>query len=171
MKRILKFSGTIAAVVAVVCGGVFLWGALLSSEYTADAKIVVAANPPDVWDAVTSPEGQSEWRTSVNSVEHIPHGWIEHTPSGKVRVESKLEQPYSRFRIQLEESGADVSGTREFKFESVQGGTRVTVTEQGRVSSPVSRFLLAVVLGYDYTLRQYLGDLKAHVESGGSDSK
>lgn len=51
------------------------------------------------------------------------------------------------------------TGSWTFDIEPAANGSRLTITERGRVSSPVFRLLARFVFGYEGAMRQYHNDL------------
>ena len=56
--------------------------------------------------------------------------------------------------------GKGYSGTWTFDIKPTPSGSRLTITERGRVFNPLFRLIGKYVIGYDRTIRNYQRDLE-----------
>lgn len=66
------------------------------------------------------------------------------------------DDPPRRLVGRIVDTGAPFGGSWTYQVTPVDGGSRVSVTEDGWVSNPIFRFMARFVFGYHSTLDSYL---------------
>ena len=92
-----------------------------------------------VWDAVSDPASARSF--------------------GAARVEQAIPVP-GRVLVRRVVGERDFGGTWTYELEPDGSGTRLTITEEGEVYSPIFRFLMRFVLGQTRTIDAYLEALR-----------
>ena len=160
IRWLLYGAGTLLFLIAVVVGV----GLLLPVSHQASRSVRISRPPAEVFALIADFERHPEWRTDVRRVT------VEGTGVGaKVREESggdtlrlRVEawEPPGRLRMRIDDPALPFGGTWTYTLRPVDGGTELTVVEDGEVYNPVFRFMSRFVLGHDATIARYLADLK-----------
>jgi uncharacterized protein YndB with AHSA1/START domain len=155
----------------VLVGGVLLVGSRLPEEHEATMERMVPGSNDEVWNVITTVERFPEWRPGVDRVERLEDrnglpAWREHGSGGSLTLGVVwLERP-DRLVVRVADDGGAFGGSWTYDLSPADdGGTRVTITEQGSVHSPFFRFVSRYVLGHERTLRTYLDALEAHMHA------
>lgn len=168
MKRIRRwFVGTalgLGALLAIVLGV----GWFVPVEHSATAERLISAPQEAVWRAMTEIAEMPAWRSSVDRVEPAAgvggrRAWREIGSTGVMTLEVTESTPPARFVTRIADEGLPFGGTWTYELTPVDGGTRVRITEDGEIYSPLFRFVARFVIGYDGTMRTYLDDLEAYL--------
>jgi uncharacterized protein YndB with AHSA1/START domain len=165
MKRVLL--GIVIAVAAVVATVVGI-GYGLPEAHTATVYADIGASRSDVWPLVAEPERAPEWRSSVDRVEGRPDtdgqpAWTEISSTGPMPMALVERVPEERLVTRILDEGMPFGGTWTIELaDTPNGGTRVTITEDGRVYNPVFRFVSRFIMGHYGTAERYLRDLGSH---------
>ena len=78
---------------------------------------------------------------------------------GKINFELADDVPPQRMVTRILDTDLGYSGKWTYLFTAENGGTRVTITEDGEVSNVLFRFMARYVFGYTATLDGYLDSL------------
>ncbi len=154
-----------------VTGLVFLVVAiafLLPVEHSATVSREVTGTPEEVWAVITDVESFATWRTDVDRAERLEPragwpAWREEGPSGTLTFEMGAVEPPKRLVTSIVDEGLPFGGTWTYVLDPSDGGTRVTITEDGRIYSLVYRFVSRFFLGYEGTMVTYLDGLEARM--------
>jgi len=162
MKWVLIIVGLLAVLVAVV----LLIGTTLPQNHTASRSAHLNAPSDSVWALVTDVEQYPSWRREVDSVAVIqsPDGkltWREFSGGDKITFEAMTMERPSRFVARIADKGLPFGGSWDYRVEPDGSGSRITITENGEVYSPVFRFISRYVMGHTATLDKYLKSLAA----------
>lgn len=165
MKRVLRWAGwTFAGLVGLVLVAVAI-GLFLPESHTATATRVVGGSPIEVWDAITDVERFTTWRPGLDEAERLPDRdglpvWREAGRTGSMTLQVTEFDPPRRLVTRIADEGLPFGGTWTYEVEEAEGGTRVTLTEDGEIYNPFFRFVSRYVLGYDATMNAYLDGLE-----------
>jgi uncharacterized protein YndB with AHSA1/START domain len=167
MRWILR----LALVALVGVGGVLLIGGALPENHEATLERVVPGSSSEVWDVVTTVERFPEWRPGVDRVERLEDrnglpAWREEGSGGSLTLSVVwLERP-DRLVVRVADDDGAFGGSWTYDLSPAdERGTRVTITEQGHVDSPLFRFVSRYVMGHERTLRRYLDALEARMHA------
>ena len=140
-------------------------GALLPVGHTAAVRLVLSQPPEAVYEVITDVARAPEWRTGLDSLRVVSPGpplrWRESTKWGTIEFARVDAIPPRTVR-------AEIQGEREQGFGGTwtwdvvprpEGGSVVTITENGEVYNPIFRLLSRYVFGPYATLEQYARDL------------
>ena len=129
---------------------VFAVGLSRPETHVARTRARYAVAPAVLWATLADVEGWAEWNPEVRSVERLPD-WNGHPVVnivgswGAARTELTVVDPPARLRTEMD--AGDFSGSWSYELEPTDdGGTLLTVTEEGRVGSA---FLRALMLFHD----------------------
>lgn len=149
-----------AGAAALVCG----IGALLPRDHVATGEALVPAPPEAVAALVRDVEAYPRWRSGVRQVEGVERRagavrFVERSGGGAIAFLLVEEAPGTRFRSTITDPGLPFGGYWTIALEPAPDGTRVRIEEHGFVRNVVFRFISALILGHDKTIRAYLADL------------
>lgn len=162
MKRWLV--GAAVVVVALVLG-VLIAGALLPEEHHASRTLVTKQSPQAIWDAINDHANEPAWRSDVASVTFLGERngkpvWQENYKDGNTVALMTTEwQPPTRMVRELTDLEGPFSGRWEIDITPTPSGSNVTITEIGKVSNPVFRFVSKYIIGHTKFMERYLTGL------------
>ncbi len=146
----------LVALVAVV-------GVLLPREHSAASSIVVGQPPDSVWPLVRDVGRLADWWPDVERVEQVEDAagrevWRQHLRVGAaMSIVVTEDVPPTRFVTEIDApEGAPFGGSWTYEIRAVNGGTRVTITEDGWIANPFFRLMANVVFGLHGTMDSYL---------------
>lgn len=166
-------------VAACGVGGILAFAAVpwivglgLPAEHTVSVSAEVAGTPDEVWRVLADPVGYPEWRPEVRSVrilgdEQDSETWREVTAEGAVTYRRLEADPPERMVVEIADRDLPYGGRWSYALERAGDGTRVTITEDGVVHSPLFRFFARFVFGHDATARAFLDALRDRMEGPG----
>lgn len=168
MRMLIYIVLALVGLILLLAGAFGIVGSCLPEEHTASVTVEVGQPREKVWEALNDIDAFPSWAVGVDKVETLPTG-----PGGGRR----FRQTQGRNTFVLEETAKEApglvtrtidddnkmfSGSWEHRLEEAPGGrTRVTVTEVGRVPSPIPRAIMRVFFGWDFYLNKFADALKA----------
>lgn len=156
---VIVLGGLIAIVVGI--------GFALPEAHLASVRADVSAPRADVWSLISDVERAPEWRSDVDRVEIRPAvdgrpAWEEISGTGPLPMALVESVPEERRVTRILDDGMPFGGTWTIELgDAPGGGTRVTITEDGRVYNPIFRFVSRFIMGHYGTAERYLRDLGA----------
>ena len=159
-KWILIVVGALVGIVAAV----LLIGALVPESHVA-SRVARYDQPPEaIWTAITDFEEFPSWRSSVDTVEALerPDGktaWVENGGFGPMPMAVEETTPPRRLVLRIADPELPFGGSWTYEISPSNGGSSLTITEAGQITSPLFRFMSRFVFGYTATMETYLIDL------------
>ena len=158
-----KLAIALLAVLGLVVGlliALYAYATTLPETHTASVTAMIPA-PPDEVRARVEDWRDPSWKEGVTAVEDL--GIVD----GRQRfrectwecLDFEVVPGGEGYRTRVVDN-PDFGGTWTWRFEPVDGGTRVTLTEDGEVYSPVFRLFMVHVFGTDGTIREVMGALE-----------
>jgi len=164
-KWVLAGFGALVGLIAAV----YVIGMLLPRNHRAAVTFEVAQSSEDVWQYITDIERFPTWRTDVDRVEVAPArdglpAWTEYGPGGALPLFAEAVDAPGRLVVRIG-AGLPFGGTWTYELAPIgPTSTRVTITEDGEVYSPIFRFVGRFFIGYEATLHRYRDALVAAME-------
>ena len=163
---ILIVVGVIAAVVVLV-GIVALIGSSLPKSHVASRSILLHRSPQEVYAVARNFEAAPKWRADVKRIDVDvraggPVHFREEGKHGTVNYALVEDVPASRMVTKILDTDLGYSGQWTYMFVPEDGGTRVTIREDGEVSNVIFRFMSRYVFGQTSTMDSYLNSLAKH---------
>ncbi len=158
MKWVLIVIGGLVAMIALMA----VIGAFVAREHLATSTITLHQPPDSVWKVVRDIGGITAWwpeiKESVRQPDRDGHEvWRQKMSGFDVPLIVMESTPPRRLVTQIDTgAGAAFGGTWTYALTPDSGGTRISVTEAGRIGNPIFRFLSRFVFGYYGSLDGYL---------------
>jgi uncharacterized protein YndB with AHSA1/START domain len=167
MKTLILIVVGIIVGVALLAGVIALIGSRLPKAHSASRSVLLRQSPQSVYAAVRDFKSAPNWRSDVKRIEVEPQGsgplhFREEGKNGTVNYELAEDVPGQRMVTRILDTDLGYSGKWTYVFASENGGTRLTITEDGEVSNALFCFMSRYVFGYNATLDSYLASLAKH---------
>ncbi len=160
-------------VVAVVGGLVLLVGIMaligsrLPKNHVAARSIFLRKSPQDVYAVIRDFASTPKWRAGVKQVDvdNSPGGPIyfrEVSKQGTVNYELVEDVPAQQMATRIRDTDLGYAGQWTYTLAAENGGTRITIREDGEVSNVLFRFMSRYIFGQTSTIDSYLTSLAQH---------
>ena len=148
----------------LLAGIVALIGSRLPKTHVASRSILLRQSPQNVYAVVRDFASAPKWRSDVKQIEVEP-GTVyfrEVGKNGTINYELVEDVPAQRMVTRIRDTDLGYSGQWTYLFAAENGGTRVTIREDGEVSNVLFRFMSRYVFGHTATIDSYLTSLAKH---------
>ena len=165
MSRLKHWLLIVVGVLVALVLGVLVAGMLLPEEHHASRTLVTKQSPQAIWDAINDHASETQWRSDVKSVASLGERdgkpvWREDYKDGnKVTLMTTESKPPTRIVRELTDLEGPFSGRWEIDIVPTPEGSKVTVTEIGKVSNPFFRFVSKYIIGHTTFMERYLTGL------------
>lgn len=164
MRLLIRIVVGVVAGLALLIGVVALLGSRLPKDHVASRSIVLRRSPQEVYALVRDFGSAPKWRADVNrtEVEESQNGRVyfrEEGSSDTINYELVEDVPAERMVTRIRDTDLGYSGQWTYTFTPENGGTRVTIREDGEVSNVIFRFMSRYVFGHSATIDSYLTSL------------
>lgn len=171
MKLLIRIIAAIIVGLALLAGVVALVGSRLPPEHVASRSLFLRRSPQDVYAVVRDFGSAPRWRSDVKQVdvETQPNGPVYFREVGSndtVNYELVEDIPGTRMVTRIRDTDLGYSGQWTYTFAPENGGTRLTIREDGVVSNVIFRFMSRYVFGHTATIDSYLAALAKHFGEG-----
>lgn len=148
----------------LLAGVVALIGSRLPKSHVASRSILLHQSPQEVYAVVRDFGSAPKWRSDVKQMEvEAPQGgpvyFREIGKNDTVNYELVEDIPAQRMVTRIRDTDLGYSGQWTYLFAAENGGTRVTIREDGEVSNVLFRFMSRYVFGQTATIDSYLTSL------------
>jgi len=160
MKLLIFILVGIVGGVLVIFGVMALIGSMLPKAHVASRSILLHRTPQDVYTVVRDFGSAPSWRADVKRIEvETPVYFREEGKHGTVNYELVEDVPAQRMVTRIRDTDLGYSGQWTYSFTPENGGTRVTIREDGEVSNVLFRFMSRYIFGQTSTIDSYLTSL------------
>ena len=167
--QILKWIGLVVLVIGGLIVLIAIVGATLPVKHVATRSASFKATPQQVWDVITGPP---TWRPDVIRYEELPtrdghRVWIEYGKAdSKMTYEVVESNPPQKLVTRIADANLPFGGTWTYDVApAADGGSTLTITENGEIYNPIFRFMSRYVMGYNGTMGRYLQALQDRLRS------
>jgi hypothetical protein len=165
MRWIVWIIGGIGSVITLVS----LIGWRLPKAHTAMAVARVPLPPEALYTLLSDVSQYQSWRTELTELHRLPDrngrpAWIEETRRGRIPFYfERMERP-ALLVTRIADPSLPFGGTWTYQISGApDGGSDLTITENGEVYNPIFRFMARFVFGYRTTLDAFVGNLEKRV--------
>ena len=163
MKLLILIVVGIVGAVLLLAGVMALIGSMLPKAHVASRSILLHRSPQDVYAVVRDFGSTPKWRADVKRIEvETPVYFREVGKHGTVNYELVEDVPAQRMVTRIRDTDLGYAGQWTYSFTPENGGTRVTIREDGEVSNVLFRFMSRYVFGQTSTIDSYLTSLAKH---------
>ena len=163
MKLLIFILVGIIGGVLLLAGVMALIGSMLPKAHVASRSILLHRAPQDVYAVVRDFGSAPRWRADVKRIEvEKPVYFREEGKHGTVNYELVEDVPAQRMVTRIRDTDLGYSGQWTYSFTPENGGTRVTIREDGEVSNVLFRFMSRYIFGQTSTIDSYLTSLAKH---------
>lgn len=164
MRLVIFIVVGVLAGIVLLGGIVALIGSRLPKTHVASRSILLRQSPHDVYAVVRDFAAAPSWRAEVKQMdvearEGGPVYFREVATHGTVNYELVEDVPAQRMVTRIRDTDLGYSGQWTYTFAAENGGTRVTIREDGEVSNVLFRFMSRYVFGQTSTIDSYLTSL------------
>lgn len=152
----------------LLIGGIMaLIGSMLPKAHVTSRSILLHRSPQDVYATVRDFGSAPKWRADVKRMEvEAPQGgpvyFREEGKHGTVNYELVEDVPAQKIVTRIRDTDLGYSGQWTYSFTPENGGTRLTIREDGEVSNVLFRFMSRYIFGQTSTIDSYLTSLAKH---------
>lgn len=145
----------VAGLVVLPFAGLYLYGLFLPTEYETQVVGVIQAPPEALYASIAAPGDQGDWRPGVTDVEQgeAIEGdpvVVLHTGDNELTLRRTEADAPSHVTWEVVPSRKHVfQGQWTYDLEPAGGGTRLTVRESGRITSPFAMAATRALFGLD----------------------
>jgi uncharacterized membrane protein len=167
MKLLIYIIVGIVAGLLVLAGIIALIGSRLPKAHVASRSILLHRSAQDVYAVVRDFDSAPKWRSDLKRIEvdaqpGRPVYFREEGKNGTINYEVVEDVPTQRMVTRIRDTDLGFSGQWTYQFAPENGGTRVTIREDGEVSNVIFRFMSHYVFGQTATIDSYLTSLAKH---------
>ena len=167
MRLLIYIVVAVVAAIILLVGIMALIGLRLPKNHVASRSIFLRKSPQDVYAVIRDFASMSKWRADVKQVdvETSPGGPVyfrEVAGHGTVNYELIEDVPAQRMVTKIRDTDLGYGGQWTYTLAAENGGTRVTIREDGEVSNVLFRFMSRYVFGQTSTIDSYLTSLATH---------
>ena len=167
MKLLIYIVAGVVGAVVLLVGVVALIGSMLPKTHEVSRSIWLHRPPQDVYAVIRDFSSTPKWRADVKEVDVEasqggPVYFREVAKHGTVNYELTEDVPAQRMVTRIRDTDLGYSGQWTYTLSPENGGTRVTIREDGEVSNVLFRFMSRYIFGHTSTIDSYLTSLAKH---------
>src|SRR6185503_15044267 len=167
MRLVIYIVVGVIGVVVVLVGIMALIGSRLPKNHGASRSILLRKSPQDVYAVIRNFASTPKWRADVKQVDVEgsqggPVYFREEGKQGTVNYELTEDVPGQRMVTRIRDTDLGYGGQWTYTLAPENGGTRVTIREDGEVSNVIFRFMSRYIFGQTSTMDSYLTSLANH---------
>jgi hypothetical protein len=141
-------------------------GLFLPRDHLAARHVTLAKPPADVWRAIADLDAQPTWRRGLERIEKLDgNQFREHTSQGTITYAIEEACEPERRITRIADDKLPFGGRWIYELAPTDGGTRLTITEDGFIRNPIFRVLSKTVFSTTSTIESFLRDLAKHLGS------
>lgn len=165
MGRLKRALIVIVAILVALILVVLVVGTLLPEQHNVSRTLQTKQSPQAVWDTINDHANEPKWRSDVASVQSLGERngkpvWQENYKDGnKVALITTESKPPTRMVRELTDLEGPFSGRWEIDIQPTPIGSNIKITEVGRITNPVFRFVSRYIMGQTTAMEKYLRSL------------
>lgn len=169
MKILLFGAIGLVALVLLAALVLFLAGSRLPREHRSIVTVDLPAPRAAVWKAITDYAAMPQWWPAVKSIriEKLPDGteltWNTDSHGHEIPFRTAESKPNEKLVRVIAKDDLPFGGTWTYELADANGGTRLTLTEDGVIRPPIFRAIATWFFGLDTNQRDHLAHLEKHL--------
>lgn len=161
MKLFIVIVGSVIAAALLLVGLIVLIGSTLPRSHVASRSVLLHQSRQQIYTVIRDFGSAPTWRGDIQGIEIINSPgeklhFREQGKHGNVTYELAEDVPNERIVTRIVDTDLGYSGKWTYAFAEEDGGTRVSITEDGDVSNVVFRFMSRYIFGHTATIEAYL---------------
>ena len=161
MKTALFIGLGLVAAVLVAAAVVAAIGATLPKSHVTTRRASYRQTPETIFAAISDFANAPSWRRELERVEMLePVGGLprfrEHARHDVIAMEVVESRPPRRLVVRIADPNLPFGGRWVYEVQPAEGGSTLSITEEGEIYNPIFRFMARFVLGTHGTLEAYL---------------
>jgi uncharacterized protein YndB with AHSA1/START domain len=170
MRLVLVILASCGGLMVVAAAVVSIVGAALPERHEATRSIILPAAPADVYRVIADQQNAPAWRKDLTRVEMLGASggrkqFREHGTNGTVTYEVVEDVPGQRLVTRIVDRDLGYSGSWTYVITRREGGSVLTITENGQVSNVLFRFMSRFVFGHTKSIDSYLASLSRYMNA------
>ena len=163
MKLLIIIVVSVIGGLVLLAGIMALIGSTLPKNHVASRSILLHRSPQEIYGLIRDFASAPKWRSDVKQIEiESPIYFREVGKNGTINFELAEDVPAQRMVTRIRDTDLGFGGQWTYTFAPENGGTRVTIREDGEVSNVLFRFMSRYVFGQTSTIDSYLTSLAKH---------
>lgn len=141
-------------------------GLTLPENHQAARSARYDAPPALVFAVITNVTAYPDWRSDVDRIEVLSESseelrFAEHSRERPEAITYRVEErePPRRFKVRVDDPSLPFDATWTYMLQPFDGGTSLTITEDGQISNPLFRVVARVLFKPTDAMDRYLHDL------------
>ena len=161
MKKILLI---IAGILVALILAVVVIGLITPEQHQASRILKTKQSPQVLWDTINDHANEASWRDDITNVTSVgerngkPVFQENYKDGNTLQLATTEAKPPNRMVREIAEEGP-FSGRWEIDITPASDGSTVRITEIGKVSNPIFRFVSKYVIGHTTQMEKYLTNL------------
>lgn len=163
VQKLVLGSFLAIAVLMVLAAGI---GWSMEPSHVVAREAVYPGTPKELWGVITRFDQMATWRSDVEAVRiesGDPIQFVEMGEQGPMPMEVTEQEAPHHLVIMASDYSLPFTGTWTYDLKEVEGGTRLSITEQGTIDNPLFRFVAHTMMDPSDTITTYLVDLGRHL--------
>lgn len=162
MKKVMYWIFGIVGLLALVGIVAYVVGSFLPENHVASKTLTLKQSPETVWQVVTDFANQPKWNSEMKSVEQLPDRnghtvWQEEMSGMKIPLETLETEAPKKLVRRIASDDLGFGGDWQYVITPTpEGGSQLTITEFGKVPSPLFRFMSKYIFGHTATMEAYM---------------
>ena len=172
MKTLVLIVGVVVGLLVVACLVLYFFGRSLPERHTATIRFAVPQARATVWAALTDYAAMERWWPAVKSIrmEQQPDGtiitWNTDSHGQVIGFRTREEQAPARLVREITGHNLPFGGSWTYELAEENGGTAITITEDGFIKPPFFRGVMKLILKPDATMRDFEKHFTAYLARG-----
>ncbi|TGN19211.1 LIC10604 family protein [Leptospira idonii] len=158
MKQWFRILLSVFLAFSLLIGVVYAVGSGLPQAHTVSLSTELPLTPDKLYPKLRNFREFPSWQKNLESVEPVSEiSWKEKDTSGDTITYAIVkEEPNRMFETKIMDEDLPFGGSWTFEISETKDGSRLTITENGYVYSPIFRFVAHYVMGNDSSIKTYL---------------
>ncbi|TGN10347.1 LIC10604 family protein [Leptospira ilyithenensis] len=148
---------------------IYLIGRFLPVAHTVSLSRVFPSSPEIIYRKIKSFQDYPLWRPDLKLIQPVDSiSWKETDSHKNVMTYSFVRDEKNRLiESKIMDEDKPFGGSWTFELKIVPDGTELTITENGRVFSPVFRFVSKYIFGHTATIKAYISYMEKELKRSG----